>query len=84
MCGVCEACVRGMGVACGDPPYVFGILGTRPGRVRLRAGLCDARVRGVGARLGTFIVLLHDLRACHGVYVSGLVSWGLGRGGLVP
>ena len=44
--------------------------------MRLRAGLSDARVRGVGARLGTFVVLLRDLKACHSADVNGQVSVG--------
>ena len=66
------------------PRYVFGTPGTMPGHSRLRVGLCEACVRGVGARVGTLIVLLHDLRACHRAYASGLVSQGVGKDGPVP
>lgn len=59
-----------------SPRYVFGTPGTMPGHSRLRVGLCEACVRGVGARVGTLVVLLHDLRACHSAYASGLVSQG--------
>ena len=58
------------------PRYVFGTPGTMPGHSRLCVGLCEACVRGVGARVGTLVVLLHDLRACHSAYASGLVSQG--------
>ena len=82
-------CVWGcMRPVCGAdvyPRYVFGTPGTMPGHSRLRVGLCEACVRGVGARVGTLIVLLHDLRACHSAYASGLVSQGrLERDGPVP
>ena len=69
----CMRPVCGAGVY---PRYVFGTLGTKTGRVRLRVGLSVACVRGVGARVGTLVVLLHDLRACHSAYASGLVSQG--------
>ena len=59
-----------------SPRYVFGTPGTMPGHSRLRVGLSVACVRGVGARVGTLVVLLHDLRACHSAYASGLVSQG--------
>lgn len=58
------------------PRYVFGTPGTMPGHSRLRVGLSVACVRAVGARVGTLVVLLHDLRACHSAYASGLVSQG--------
>ena len=77
--GLCEARVRGIGGACGDPAYVFAAFFTMPGHSRLRVGLCEACVRAVGARVGTLVVLLHDLRACHSAYASGLVSQGGGK-----
>ena len=53
MCaGLCEACVRGIGDACGGPPYVFATLGMRSGRARLCAGLWEACVRGVSVACG--------------------------------
>ena len=82
--GLCDARLRGVGGACSNPPYVFGTLGTKTGRVRLRVGLSEACVRGVGVRVGTLIVLLHDLRACHRAYASGLVSQRVGKEGPVP
>ncbi len=50
--GLCEACVRGVGGACGDPCDVFGPLGMRQECSRLCAGLCEACVRGVGGACG--------------------------------
>ena len=73
-------CIGGVCGAGVYPRYVFAALGTRPACSRLCAGLCVACVRGVGARVGTLVVLLHDLRACHSADVSGLVSQGGWRG----
>ena len=73
--GLCEARLRGIGGACGDPAYVFAAFFTMPGHSRLRVGLCDARLRGVGGAcsnppyvFAAFFTRLGCSRVCAGLY----------------
>ena len=74
--GLCEARLRGMGVACGAPRYVFGAFGARSGRARLCVGSCQARLRGIGGACGDPAYVFGTLGRSRSVrnYVQGCIG----------
>ncbi len=59
-----------------SPRYVFGTLGTKTGRVRLRVGLSEACVRGVGVACSDLAYVFGTLGRSRSVrnYVQGCIG----------
>ena len=59
-----------------SPRYVFDTLGTKTGRVRLRVGSCQARLRGIGGACGDPAYVFGTLGRSRSVrnYVQGCIG----------
>ena len=69
-----------------SPRYVFDTLGTKTGRVRLRVGSCQARLRGIGGACGDPAYVFGTLGRSRSVrnYVQGCIGGARGACGDPP
>lgn len=76
--GLCEARVRGIGGACGDPAYVFGTLG-RSRSIRNYVQGCIGGARGACGDpayvFAAFFTRLGCSRVCAGLYEACVRGW---------